>query len=762
MSENVPVSVIAARMSSESLRPLPAASVVRLMREMIECLRQHLRGPVTALFDAVDDTLFEMSEHATNGESQQRYFVSLRECRRKRGELQEMLLLGLGQARPAMADEPVHPLYAQLSLVAPEDLEEDLAINGMATRTAQRLSGPLYTLTQRIGFLLGDPLMDGLSNPLGPLRIGQVFGDAARDLDVDLQTRLVIYKLFERQVLGALEPAYSEMNVRLAAAGVLATLNPRQTREASRTRSAPQSSTPRHVDMAASPATTTASLPPMSEASTVASSTTAAAAISQQERDLLAALRVLLTRPSTADTATSAPSGTDSATASAIPNPAPESANAPSQMLEQAMARLCARSTDQPPPPPRMLAAQLLAEARYAEHGLPPSPQQTATVDIVGRVFDALSRDTTVPQPMQPVMQTLLLPVMRASLQQPGMLAETAHPLRQLLDLIVEQAIGWCPRVDPQHALLDELQHSLRQIASSERVEDAERTITQLRGQLDIQRRRAELAEQRAVEATAGRERLWHARREVHQTVSAILARAPAPAWVSYLITHPWANCLVLLWLRQGAQSTSYREAVQFAESLVWCVTAGTDRVEQLRLRALLPVMEVQLRQGLSTVAYQDNEVRQLIGELQQFLHYRMGELAAPVFLEQEPPAARAPGAIATDPAAIEDQPQPQDVDAQLLERIRALRPGTWFEFGIADADLRERGRLSWVSPYSGRCMFVNRNGLKIAERRPEQLASEIEQGLSSVLEDANLLKRALASVLAQLRGEQPTAVRSA
>ncbi|MEO5596702.1 MAG: DUF1631 family protein, partial [Lysobacteraceae bacterium] len=245
-------------MSSASLHPMPAAIVLRLMREMIECLRQHLRGPLTALFDAVDDTLFEMSEHATNGESQQRYFVSLRECRRKRGQVQEMLLLSLGQARPTVAVEPVHPLYAKLSLVAPEELEEELALNGMATRTAQRLSDPLYTLTQRVGFLLGDPLMDALSNPLGPLRIGQVFRDVTRDLDVDLQTRLVIYKLFERQVLGALEPAYSEMNVRLAAAGVLATLNPRQSRDATRTRSAPKSSTPQHVEMEASPATTSA------------------------------------------------------------------------------------------------------------------------------------------------------------------------------------------------------------------------------------------------------------------------------------------------------------------------------------------------------------------------------------------------------------------------------------------------------------------------------------------------------------------------
>lgn len=729
---------------SDAPRPMQAATVVRLMRELIECLREHLRDPAAALFDAIDDTLFELGEHASNGEAQQRYFTSLRECRRKRGQLHEALLAGLGQVK-RLDPELAHLPYSQLSLVAPEDLEEDLAITGMAGRTAQRLSGPLYTLSQRLGYLLGDTQMDALRNPLGPLHIGEAFRDATRSLDIDLQTRLVIYKLFERQVLGALEPAYSEMNVRLAAAGVLPTLSPRHGRESARARATPTITQRPHPTVANDSVQGDPSLP------------AAAAANNSREQDLLAALRVMLTREVRPNEMGNGASATQPNPASAERSTNSIAANsvATIDVLEGALTRMRVRHlADQSLPRPRMLAAQLLAEARYADGGIPPTPQQSATVDIVGRVFDALSRDSAVPDAMQPVMQTLLLPVMRASLHQSGMLAENAHPLRQLLDLIAEQAIGWSPSVDPEQLLLSELRQSVQQIAASERSEDAERTITHLRGQLELQRRRAELTEQRAVEATAGRERLWHARRQVHLTLSKVLSHAEVPAWVRYLVSHPWANCLVLLWLRQGADSPAYNEAVQFAESLVWCAHAGADRVEQLRLRALLPVMEIQLRQGLSTVAYQDSEVRQLVAELQQFLRYRMRELPAPAFLEQQPPAANAPGAIAADPDNIEEQPLPQQVDPRLLERIRALRPGTWFEFGQADDARRERARLSWVSPYSGRCMFVNRNGLKIAERRPEQLAAEIELGLSKIIEDTRLLQRALVSVLAQLRGE--------
>lgn len=716
---------------SDHARPMPSPAVATLLRELIESLRARLRDPSKALFDTLDDTLFELGEHARSGEAQQQYFAALRECRRKRVSIQESFLAALGTPDPSLSDS-VHPLHAKLSLVTPDDLEEDIAIDSMAARTAQRLSGTLYTLSQRLGYLHGDASMDAMRNPLGPLHISKAFRNAAMALETGVQTRLVLYKLFERQILGGLEPAYTEMNVRLAAAGVLPTLSPRQDRERQRTPPPrAEQRPPQHVPAARQPVPATPVVPTND----------------RRALDMMSALRALLIREPEAD--------------SEVPALSSRRITPAADVMDRALERLRSRPlSGKALPPPRLLAAQLLAEARYSDDGIPPSPQQAATVDIVGRVFDAIARDQAVPRPMQPLMQTLLLPIMRASLRQPGMLVENNHPLRQLMDLLGESAIGWCPSVDPDESLLSGIRTALQQIAGSEQGEDTNRTIAQLRSQLEHQRRRAELAEQRVVEATAGRERLWQARREVHQALSTILSAVPVPAWVRYLITHPWANYLVLLWLRHGMDSQPYREALHFAESMVWCTSAGTDRVEQLRLRALMPVMEIQLRQGLATVAYQDSEIHQLVHELQQFLRHRMGELPVPDFLEQEPPAANAPGVMESDPGSFEDQPMPQQIDPDMVARIRSLRPGTWFEFG-AESQRGERARLSWVSPYSGRCLFVNRNGVKVAERRPEDIALDIERGIASILESAQMLERALAQVLAQLRDDVTQAKRA-
>ncbi|MBS0465398.1 MAG: DUF1631 family protein [Proteobacteria bacterium] len=708
-------------MSDESARPLPTATVARILGELGDGLRARLREPLVAVFDALDDALFDLGERTQSGQTQQILFDALRECRRQRSVVIDRFVSLIGDAQTARA-KPAEG-DATLALVDPDELELQLAIDAMAARAGQRLSHLLHAFDQRVAWLQGVGTADSALNPFGPYALCNAIRAAAAGLAVDLQTLLILFKIFERQVLGALEPIYAEVNVRLAAAGVLPLLGQGRARAAH----AP------HPEVHAAPVEALAT-------HAVARHSGSIAPLQADERELLTTLRNLLLQHGAA------------VMTQPIPGPVAEQATA---ALDHALARAGERPLGgQPLPPPRLLASQVLDEVRQATAGQAPSPQQSATVDILGRVFDAMASDQCIPSPMQPVMQTLMLPVMRASLRHPGLIAEDDHPLRQLIDLVAENAIGWCPSADPGAQALNDLQYSLQKIAGSASPHDADTTVAQLRAKLEQQRRRSDLAEQRAVEAHAGRERLWQARRQVNQALLQTIGSANIPSWVRYLVTRPWMNCLVLLWLRQGPDSPVYREALGFAESMVWCATAGSGRIEHLRMRALLPIMENQLRQGLAMVAYQDHEIRQLVGELQEYVRYRVGDLPAPAFIEAAPPAGIAPGALAADPGSVEEQPLPHNVNPDVLARVRGLRPGTWFTFADRDKD-GERVKLSWVSPYSGRCLFVNRNGLKIREQRPEDLAWALEQGLVSIVEgEGPLLQRALSNALHQARDD--------
>lgn len=713
-----------------NLPPLPQPDTTRrLLTELAGWLRARVRVSVKTLFDTLDDSLFELAEHTTASTRQQQYFDGMRECRRRRDAIERDFLERLGHGTPSPdADEPISDT---LALVGHEELEEDLAIASMASKAQQRLAAPLHALNQRIAFLLRQPSINDDDNPFGPAKIAYAFKSALAGLDVSLEVRLIVLKLFERHVLGSLEPIYGDMNIRLADAGIMPTLSSRVRREAS----APQPGIdrPHDADQPASPP----GAPPSGHI--------------PAEQELLGSLiRMLGER--LANVTPAHPAGP------ATPSPVRIGPDASNGGLQHAVSRVARRLAEGSPlPPPRQLAAQLLAEARYGSDGA--APTQAASVDLVGRIFDALMHDRQVPRPLYPLMQRLQVPLTRAAIEDPQALTESGHPARQLMDLVSEAMLGWCRSADPDGRLLAQIQDTIDGFTRHEDLPAQSKLLEELKTSLDTQRRRAELAEQRTVEATAGRERLWHARRKVHQSIAARLGQVPAPAWIRHLLTRPWANCLVLLWLRQGEDSAIYRESMGFADALLWCSTAGGSDVERLRLRALLPVLEAQLRQGLATVAYHESEVEQLIGELRGFMRWRLGETPAPAFLEEEPPVSRSPGVVEADPDIGEDQPLPAQVDANLLEQIRTVPPGTWFEFGNATGDRIERAKLSWISPYSGRCLFVNRNGMRVVDRRPEELVREIEKGLARVVEGTNLLQRALQSVLEQLRtdgGEQP------
>ena len=64
----------------------------------------------------------------------------------------------------------------------------------------------------------------------------------------------------------------------------------------------------------------------------------------------------------------------------------------------------------------------------------------------------------------------------------------------------------------------------------------------------------------------------------------------------------------------------------------------------------------------------------------------------------------------------------------------------------------KERAKLSWISPISSKYLFVNRKGLKVADRTLVQLASDLAEGRVTVLEEVPLFDRALDAIVERLK----------
>jgi hypothetical protein len=95
--------------------------------------------------------------------------------------------------------------------------------------------------------------------------------------------------------------------------------------------------------------------------------------------------------------------------------------------------------------------------------------------------------------------------------------------------------------------------------------------------------------------------------------------------------------------------------------------------------------------------------------------------------------------------------PPIDSVDERWITAVRELKVGTWIEF-LDEHGAKERAKLSWISPISSKYLFVNRKGLKVADRTLVQLASDLAEARITVLEEVPLFDRALDAIVERLK----------
>jgi hypothetical protein len=172
---------------------------------------------------------------------------------------------------------------------------------------------------------------------------------------------------------------------------------------------------------------------------------------------------------------------------------------------------------------------------------------------------------------------------------------------------------------------------------------------------------------------------------------------------------------------------------------------------------------------GLANVAFQESDIERLLAQFHTYYRQQLGETPVDV----EAPAAVEDEAILAIPdsiqpvvdrdAELDDEALDRDAvmvapDSPEWQQVQALQPGTWLEFSLIDEPMT-RAKLSWISPMSGRYLFVNRRGLKVADYAPQELAVLLADGHALVLAANALFDRAMSAIVGRL--SQPDAAQT-
>ncbi|HEX8778067.1 MAG TPA: DUF1631 domain-containing protein, partial [Rhodanobacter sp.] len=624
------------------------------------------------------------------------------------------------------------------------DLEESLAITSMGSKHESRLARDLFAINQRLSVICGGRKIEDANNPIAPAALSQAFRQALRELTADMRVKLLIYKLFDRYVLSTLEELYAEANELLARAGVLPQLRV----------AAPRGGSAVARGTVAAPSAAT------SAAGTAEAADPAAAELLQTLHSLFAARRG---------------GGVPAAARAGDTGGPPPSASELLGALSVLQTQLAAGHVQQAPSmvdgtgnfdreAVSQLKEQLLGQLG-ALRGARPSHVagiDEDTIDLVGMLFEFILEDDTLPAEMQVLLARLQIPYLKAAILDRKLFAHRQHPARRLLDALAEQAKGWSPESDRDGRLHDKVKAIVDQLLHEfdDDLGIFERLLLDLQQFHETNRRRSELAEQRVAESTRGREKLEQARRRAAREIVERIDGRKLPPLVHEVLARAWANHLVLVLLRQGEDSGEFRDALRFVDDFIASTRPAQDAVARQQLRQLLPGIERSLRQGLVNVAFQPQDIERLLAQLRDWYGLQLGEPASAA----RPAAEVAAAAVAAIPESIQpivEPPAEQDelpeesvpvaTDSPEWHQVEALQPGVWLEFQLPDEPM-VRAKLSWISPMSGRYLFVNRRGLKVADYAPQELAVLLAGGHAQVLATNALFDRAMSAIVSRLR----------
>jgi hypothetical protein len=415
----------------------------------------------------------------------------------------------------------------------------------------------------------------------------------------------------------------------------------------------------------------------------------------------------------------------------------------------------------------------VMNQLRSLSDGAPPRlrEEDSDTIDLVGFLFDHLLADYRPNSISHGLMSRLQVPLLKVALTDKSFFTRRNHPARQLLNSIAETSAFWVEDEDADRPVIEKMQMVVDRVIREydDDVNVFDRLFDDLSKHIGSLQKKADVAERRHVEAAKGREKLELARAAAQEAVQQRMFDAEPPPAVKALLENAWTDAIALSLLRQGVDSPKTKERLQLVDQLV-AVFSGrrTTAGQHLGLEDLRGSLE----EGLSAVGFHDDAIAKAwvdISGLIEAGHEEAQQAATQAITElirQKPrlgEESRAHAGSAETPAAgssilqnlrkVERIPIGPKEQA-MMDRVKQLPFGTWFEFTLNQQGEKVRRRLCWFSPVTGRCLFLNARGAKAEERMIEQLARDMLRGNARVAEEARetIIDKAWKGIMSMLK----------
>ena len=725
----------------------------RVLEHVLNTASDELERLLTATLTDFEQQLFRLADHARNPALQAEHMQSLRTLQLNRSDLVPRFMIGLeaslatlGRAASHLAGttpDATSPIsFQNLSLVDDTAMDEDTVLRDIAVRQESRASLTLHLLGQRFGVLAGTPAFDAEHIPLGPQSLCRIMRDAAQSLQLRVEPRLLLYRIFERRVMAHYPQLLEMLNVSVAADGILPSLTyvPIRLRPTDvgaaesaaddampgRERERPRHRSGRRMPNPGEPRAHTAWLGE-SDPETAGFDEGAAFELLQQ---LLTGRRELLgkLRPDAGAASRQQLETEDVVEALGSLQHAPASKGGGKGLLD--------------------IKQTLLAQVRQERgRGANFSREDNDSFELLSMLFGQIEREVRKDAPAASLLKRLQVPLLRVALKDRAFFIRPQHPARQLLSAVAESGARWLDKDDIDPQLLGPLQQAVNNVVENFEGDTAvfEASNRELQTQLHNLARKAEMTERRHVEAARGKEKLEIAKHKAADTITEIVGEERLPKFVRALLNQAWADVLTLTLLRQGEDSDEWRQQLATTRAIVaTCGRSGASAD---------PALASHVEAALGQVGYHSEEAGAIARRLTSAIEDDDDDPASRTELTLRLKARARLGEDALEKRKPKLPPRNAEEQAR-YDQLRIMPYGSWIEFTINQQGDVVRRRLSWYSPITDNALFVNQRGQRVGEQSLDSIARMLARGQARIVaaDHARLVDRAWQGTLNALR----------
>jgi hypothetical protein len=389
---------------------------------------------------------------------------------------------------------------------------------------------------------------------------------------------------------------------------------------------------------------------------------------------------------------------------------------------------------------------------------------------VVGNTFSRFGCASAMAPDAQQVINRCELPLLKLALDKPALLEQENHPIRRLFNEMAEYAIsleqGSCADNKIYQQMLKLSEKMLSDTFSENQIP---RMLTDFMAAVDDDRRITRLQEQRQLEEVAAREKINWAHTRVEKEINDRLLGRELPVAILNFVEQHWCKVLHIAHLRGGEASAEWRQALRILDRLLEVLRVDLVLRDKQAVAQVLKDIDGCLRH----IAIDELQRKDQMDRLQFILTPILPTNVTPIGTGKK-------GAPSTDCSLVSSMQiksgtdirrmvianvqtempgeniadaidRVESLDFQAQQSLGSMQKGCWIEL-LDDIKSRRRGKLAGIVGPAWKYVFVNNKGKLVAELNRARLATELDEGKVTLLDNSNLFDKAIKAAIDDIK----------